>query len=92
MPGGKFIPQIEEVLGGGDLEEVKRLTYEALKAMAEFLPQVPMVSTKGNPENELEAEAGSMLAFDQDAGKFYFKESGDIAGDRTRGWKEVQLV
>lgn len=92
MPGGIFIPQIEEVLGAGDLEELKKFTYEALKEMAESLPQVAIVSTDGNPENELKAEAGSMIAFDRVAGKAYVKESGDINEDQSRGWKELSIV
>ena len=89
---GKFYPQIEEVLGAGDFKEMRRFTYEALKAMANDISQVPTVSTEGNPENELKAERGGMVVFDRSTGKTYTKESGDIGGDQRRGWKEVQLV
>ena len=91
MPG-KMIPQIEEVLGAGDFQELRRFTYEALKEIAESLAQVPVISTEGNPENELKAEQGSMIAFDRSTGKFYVKELSDIGGDQRRGWREGQFV
>ncbi|KKN23591.1 hypothetical protein LCGC14_0903400 [marine sediment metagenome] len=91
MPG-KFYPQIEELQGAGTLEELKSFLYEALKAMANDISQVPTVSTEGNPENELKAEKAGMLVFDRTTGKTYTKELADIGGDQRRGWKEVQLL
>ena len=89
---GKFYPQIEEILGANTLEELKPFLYEALKAMANDISQVPTVSTEGSPENELKAERGGMVVFDRSTGKTYTKESGDIGGDQRRGWKEIQLL
>lgn len=89
---GKFYPQIEEILGVGTIEELKPFLYEALKAMANDMSQVPIVSTDGNPENELKAEQGSMIAFDRSTGKIYGKELADIGGDQRRGWREMQFV
>ena len=89
---GILIPQIEEVLGAGDLAELKRFTYEALKRLADTASQVPVILTDGNPENELKAEKAGMIVFDRGTGKTYIKESADIGGDQRRGWKELQLV
>ena len=89
---GILIPQIEEVLGAGDLAELKRFTYEALKRLADTASQVPVILTDGNPENELKAERGGMIVFDRSTGKFYVKELSDIAGDQRRGWREGQFV
>ena len=89
---GKFYPQIEEMMGKDNWEEARPLLYEALKAMANDISQVPTVSTEGSPENELKAERGGMVVFDRSTGKTYTKELGDIGGDQRRGWKEVQLL
>ena len=89
---GILISQIEEVLGAGDLAELKRFTYEALKELAERASQVPVISTEGNPENELKAGQGSMIAFDRSTGAIYAKELGEIGGDQRRGWRLVKFV
>lgn len=91
---GKFIPQIEEVLGAGDLEEVKRLTYEALKAIAERLPQADIVVTKGSPDNELKAGQGTMIALNSDPatqgdGVLFVKTQDEIRDDQRKGWTKV---
>jgi len=89
---GILIPQIEEVLGAGDLAELKRFTYEALKRLADTASQVPVILTDGNPENALKAARGGMIAFDRSTGKTYVKEEDEIAGDETRGWRELSFV
>ena len=89
---GILISQIEEVLGAGDLAELKRFTYEALKRLADTASQVPVILTDGSPENELKAARGGMIAFDRSTGKFYVKELGEIGGDQRRGWREGQFV
>ena len=89
---GILIPQIEEVLGAGDLAELKRFTYEALKRLADTASQVPVILTDGNPENELKAEKAGMIVFDRSTGKTYVKELADIGGDQKRGWRELQLL
>lgn len=88
---GKFYPQIEEILGAGTLEELKPFLYEALKAMANDISQVPTVSTEGNPENELKGERG-MIASDRSTGKTYIKELDQIGDDQKRGWREISYV
>ena len=92
MAGGQLIVQIEEIMGKDSWEEARPVLYEALKKLAGGLPQVPIVSTEGNPENELKAEQGSMIAFDRSTGKIYGKELGEINGDQSRGWREMQFV
>ena len=89
---GKFYPQIEELQGAGTLEELKSFLYEALKAMAADIPQVPVILTDGNPENELKGARGGMIAFDRSTGKIYGKELGEIGGDERRGWREMKFV
>ncbi|MCB7129406.1 MAG: hypothetical protein J3T61_07705 [Candidatus Brocadiales bacterium] len=91
MPGGILIMEIEEMMGKNTWEEARPLLYRALRKLADNSPQVPIISTSGNPENELKAEKGSVIVFDRGTGKTYTKELGDIGGDQRRGWKEVQV-
>ena len=88
---GKFYPQIEELMGKDTWEEARPLLYEALKAMASDIPQMPIILTDGSPENELKAARGA-IASDRSTGKSYVKELDQISDDETRGWREITYV
>lgn len=89
MPGGVFIPKIEQINSAETWDEAKPLLLEALRDMADRLSQGDIVVSEGNPERELRADAGKMIVLDKLNGKLYFKASG--VASKT-GWKEIQLI
>jgi len=89
MPGGVFIPKIEQINSAESWEEARPLLLEALRDMAGRLSQGDIIVSEGNPENELRADAGKMIVLDKLNGKLYFKASG--IANKT-GWKEISLV
>lgn len=89
MPGGVFIPKIEQINSAETWEEAKPLLLEALRDIAGRLSQGDIVVSEGNPERELRADAGTMIVLDRLNGKLYFKATG--VANKT-GWKEIAFV
>ena len=89
MPGGVFIPKIEQINSAETWEEARPLLLEALRDIAGRLSQGDIVVSEGSPERELRADAGKMIVLDKLNGKLYFKATG--VASKT-GWREVSFV